>query len=157
MAIGPSACGSRLAACVGACLFAAALSSCSAEAEALKAEVAQLRKDVAALRGEVAALKASTAKAHATETAQAATWASLRGKYKCAGGVLTGITITDGFARFAMGGLEAFTGNAAFPAEVRASNLYVTDPQRGAGVFRIEDGGKRLVPEAAIYAKRCVR
>jgi hypothetical protein len=140
--------------------MAALMCSCTnTETEQLKVQLqeahdreAAMSTELEGLRAEVATIKQAESEAKA---AKERAWSSVRGKYRCTGGVLTGMTVRDGYARFSMGGLEQFQGNPSYPAKVRGSRLYVTDAARGTAGFRIRQEGLVLVPDSPVYAKRC--
>jgi hypothetical protein len=139
---------------------AALMCSCTnTETEQLKVQLqeahdreAAMTTELEGLRAEVATIKQAESEAKA---AKERAWSSVRGKYRCTGGALTGRTVRDGYARFSMGGLEQLQGNPSYPAKVRGSRLYVTDAARGTAGFRIRQEGLVLIPDSPIYAKRC--
>jgi hypothetical protein len=91
------------------------------------------------------------------EDAARRTWASVTGRYRCMGGMVTGLMIRHGHAQIQMGGLEHLQGNQSYPARVRGDTLFITDAARGTVGWKVREGGKVLVPNSPIYAKRCIR
>ncbi|MBK8170729.1 MAG: hypothetical protein IPK60_10370 [Sandaracinaceae bacterium] len=104
-------------------------------------------------RADAARAQAEQSQAEAHEHA----WSGVRDRYRCTGGMVTGLVIRDGYANVEMGGLEALQGSQSYPAEVRGGRIYITDRQRGTVAWRIEGGGTALVPPSPFYARRCTK
>lgn len=125
--------------------------------DALQAEVEQLEGELAPLRQAQQQAAEEAAEEAAEAEATEASWGRVTGRYRCRGGIITGLVVRHGHARFQMGGLEHLQGNQSYPARVRGDTLFITDRQRGTVGWRIRDGGATLVPNSPAYARRCTK
>jgi hypothetical protein len=119
--------------------------------------VEQLEETMTPLLKDHEARVEETRQEEEAEEASRTVWASVTGRYRCTGGMVTGLVIRHGHAQIQMGGLEHLQGNQSYPARVRGDTLFITDAARGTVGWKVREGGKVLVPNSPIYAQRCTR